>query len=103
MSGKQLDEAKQALGSRRASLRCGEITAVLEGLGFVVRSGKAGHKVYTHPGLKEFTASSFNCGHGKNPEVKSAYISNILRVLQAHDIALRAFLDGKNNDQCIRL
>lgn len=98
MPSKQLDEAKQALVTRRASLRCGEVTDLLEQLGFVVRSGRAGHKVYTHPRLKEFATSSYNCGHGKNPEVKSAYISSILRVLEAHDTALRAYLDENDND-----
>ena len=56
---------------------------LLEGLGFEVRDGKkSGHKVITHPGLCRFTSASFSCGHGRDPQVKRAYIHRIKKVLE---------------------
>lgn len=67
-------------------------------LGFAVRDGKrGGHKIFTHPNLYNFYSSSYNCGHGRNPEIKPAYITNILNILDTYDTELREFL-GKTDD-----
>ena len=95
MTSKHLDEAREVLRARKANLRCTEVISILESLGFVVSSGKApGHRLFTHPGLKDFFSSSFNCDHGKNPQIKPAYVTNILKVLATHETALSAHLDG---------
>ena len=66
---------------------------MLESLGFEVRDGKrGGHKLFFHDGLPDFRSGSFNCGHGKNPEVKPAYITKIINVLETYDESLRAYL-----------
>ena len=92
----RFDQAREVLKARKADLRCSEVKEILEGLGFVVKDGNSGgHKVYSHPGLKEFFTSSFNCGHGKKSFVKPAYITNILRVLGTHESALRTYLGEK--------
>jgi len=89
-----LDQTNASLHTSKAAKRCEEVVKLLEGLGFQVRDGKCpGHKIYTHPGLPDFRSGSFNCEHGKNPQIKLAYISNILRVLSEHDSALRAYLE----------
>lgn len=89
----QLKEARKALQEGKGNLRCAEVTAILETLGFEVRDGKrGGHKLFFHHGLPEFYSGSFNCGHGKNPEIKPGYISKILRTLEIHETALSAFL-----------
>ena len=55
----------------------------LESLGFTVKDrGSAGHKTYAHSGLRDWPGGSFNCGHGRNPEILSSYVGNILRVLE---------------------
>lgn len=80
----RVDELIEDWKGRKASLRCGEIIAGLESLRFVVKSvGGAGHKTFSHPLLADFYGSSFDCGHGKNPEIKSNYIVKILGVLRA--------------------
>ena len=85
--------AVDVLVSRKASLRCEEVVALLEGLGFIVRDGKKqGHKVVTHPGLDDFLSTSFSCGHGRNPTIKAAYAVSLRRVLTMHADALRDFL-----------
>jgi predicted RNA binding protein YcfA (HicA-like mRNA interferase family) len=76
-------------------LRCSELVSLLEALGFVVRDGnKGGHKVYVHPKLTDFTSSSFNCGHGRNAQVKKNYIRNVIRVLTANETELTKLLGG---------
>lgn len=85
------------LKARKASLCCNEVVKLLEDLGFTVDSKTAGHKVFTHRGLPEFYSGSFNCGHGKNPEIKPAYITNLLRTLSMHEVGLKKFLEDKND------
>jgi hypothetical protein len=66
-------------------LRCGDVVKALESLGFEVRDGsKGGHKVFTHDSLKDFTSSSFNCDHGRNPQIKKAYIKKIRNLLEQY-------------------
>lgn len=87
------NEIVQALESVRANARCSDVTKMLESLGFEVRDGKrGGHKIFVHTALPAFTSASFNCGHGKNPEIKRSYIRNILRVLGEHESDLRKYL-----------
>lgn len=95
----RLLSVKQALWDGKGALRCREVVGLLSQLGFVVRDGKRGsHKIYTHDGLPGFHSSSFNCGHGKNPEIKPAYIQNILRVIETYEVALREHLGEEASD-----
>lgn len=88
---KVLDDLK---GSKKSS-RCSQVTKSLTKLGFDVRDGKrGGHKVYVHDGLVSFTSASYNCGHGKNPEIKPAYIAKILKILEENKVELVEFLDN---------
>lgn len=94
MPAKLYDQAIQNLRASKASMRCADASKLLESLGFQIRDGKApGHKIYTHVGLADFHSSSFNCDHGKNPQIKPAYVTNILRVLAAHESALKSYLE----------
>lgn len=81
----------ESLQQRKASLCCEDVKSLLVSLGFEVRDGKqGGHKVFVHQGLPSFLSGSFNCGHGKNPEIKPAYIGKIIQVLkQYHDELVR--------------
>lgn len=86
-----LDQVIKTLTASKASMRCDEVVKLLKDLGFNVRDGKCpGHKIFTHPELQDFHSGSFNCDHGKNPQIKSAYISKILRVLSDNETALNA-------------
>jgi hypothetical protein len=72
---------------------------MLNDLGFTIKDGKlGGHKTYYHPAIKEFHGSNYNCGHGRDPIVKKAYIRNILKVLDIYEADIRNFLRGQNND-----
>lgn len=54
------------------------MTKLLEGLGFSVKDDKrGGHKVFTHDGIQSFRTGSYNCEHGRNPEIKRPYIPKI--------------------------
>ncbi len=88
----RLAETITQLQAAKSSIRCEELAASLRDLGFVVRAGEAGHKVVTHPGLKGFYSAAYNCGHGKNPEIKPAYIGKILRILRQYESELDEFL-----------
>lgn len=66
---------------------------LLTELGFEVRDGKqGGHKVFVHQNLSLFHSGSFNCGHGKNPEIKSAYITKIIQILKQNQNELDDYL-----------
>ena len=95
MSGSiRVQSAINHLHTRKGHLRCEEVKRLLESLGFEVKDGKkGGHKVYMHDGISEFYSSSFNCGHGKNPEIKVAYIRNIIGVIEELKTSIAAFLD----------
>jgi hypothetical protein len=76
-------------------MRCADLSRQLEKLGFEVRDGKkGGHKLYFHDGLPSFHSASFNCGHGKNPEIKPVYIGKVLKVLDQYEQELIKFLEG---------
>ena len=84
-SERSVQEVISHLLQHKASLCCDDIKRLLSSLGFEVRDGKqGGHKVFVHYGLSSFHSGSFNCGHGKNPEVKPAYISKIIGILKQY-------------------
>jgi len=86
MSDKAYTDTVARLKAAGASMRCNEVTALLKGLGFEVKNGKrGGHKVYTHRHIEAFKSSSYNCKHGKNPEIKRPYIKNIIKVLEKYE------------------
>ena len=87
-------EARDRLSTAGANLRCDDVVSLLSSLGFVVKGSrrKPGHKNVTHPGVASFTTASFNCGHGKNPEIKRPYIKNMIKVLTDYEAELIAYL-----------
>ena len=92
------EEVVSALRSTKASMRCAELTRQLERLGFEVRPGKrGGHRIMVHDGLTSFYSKPFNCGHGKNPEIKPAYVRQILKLLNNHEQELIRFLEERND------
>ncbi len=90
----RLSQVKEEFALKKNRLRCHEVIRLLASLGFEVRSGSSGgHKIFTHSGIRDFHSASFNCGHGKNPEIKPAYITNILKVITRYEDALRTYLE----------
>ncbi|MDZ7750959.1 MAG: type II toxin-antitoxin system HicA family toxin [Gammaproteobacteria bacterium] len=58
----------------------------LQRLGFEVREGKkSGHRVFVHHGIQAFRSGAFTCGHGKNPEIKPAYVTQIIRLIRRYE------------------
>lgn len=90
-------EIIEQLQLRKSNLCCEDVKQLLTRLGFDVRDGKlGGHKIYVHQGLPSFHSGSFNCGHGKNPEIKPAYITKIVQVLKQYKNELDAYLEKKD-------
>ncbi len=93
--GAQVEEAIAFLLTSKASIRCQEMATLLQGLGFVVRDGKKqGHKVIVHDGLQGFLSDSYTCGHGRNPEIKPAYVGKLARLLRRYKAELVEYLEG---------
>lgn len=87
----------EALESQKASMRCQDMVKKLESLGFDVRDGrKQGHKIFAHQAIKDFYSASFTCGHGRNPEIKPAYITKIHHLLLRYEADIRRFLEARN-------
>lgn len=90
-----MSEVIQSLKQRKTNIRCNDLKQVLQQLGFIVREGKrGGHQLFTHPELTDFHGGSFNCDHGKNPQVKPVYVQKIIKVLEQYQEHLTA-LGGK--------
>ena len=98
MTSNILYQVLDTLQKSGTSIKCLELQSYLEDLGFKVRDGKKeGHKIVTHPGLKNFYSTSYTCGHGKNPEIKPQYIKNIKKTLLQHEEELKAYLKEKRS------
>ena len=83
----------KTLKNNKTNIRCNELAALLTQLGFEVTDKKrGGHKLFVHDGLSEFYSSGYNCGHGKNPVIKSAYIGNVLKILAQYEKELKVYL-----------
>lgn len=99
MSQQLFDEVVTALTAAKRSIRCERLAALLKRLGFEVRDGRrAGHKVFVHDGIPGFTSSSYNCGHGRNPEIKPAYIENVLKILRRYETEIVEYLEKRHED-----
>lgn len=89
----QLDRVLEQLSSRKASIRCQDMSRLLASLGFEVRDGKkAGHKVFVHHGIATFTSGAYTCGHGRNPEIISVYVDRVISLLKQYEIQLIQYL-----------
>lgn len=87
-------EVVRILQETGASMRCDDLARILRGLGFTVRDGKrGGHKVFSHSSIPEFLGSGYNCGHGKNPEIKRAYIRKVVDVLDSYEDQIKEYLE----------
>lgn len=88
-----VSDAMRALENAGASMRCADLKRVLESIGFEVKDRKKpGHKVVYHAALSkmsEYSTTSYTCGHGKNPEVKPAYLKKLLRVIRRYEAELK--------------
>lgn len=79
-------------------MRCAEMTSLLKSLGFDVRDGsRGGHKVFVHDGIQGFTSGSYNCDHGRNPEIKRAYIRKVLVILRQYEAELTRYLEERDD------
>jgi hypothetical protein len=97
MTTNLFDQVVGELSSAKCNIRCDDLARELTRLGFEVREGKrGGHRVFVHGGLSDFTSGSFNCGHGRNPEIKPAYITNVLRILHVHKAEILTYLEKRN-------
>jgi len=93
----QLWSVIEDLKSASSSICCENLHSLLTKLGFEVRNGKKqGHKIVTHDGIDSFYSASYTCGHGKNPEIKSAYIKDIIKLLSRYESELIRYLGEKN-------
>lgn len=67
------------------SIKCNKLVTALKILEYDVRKGSSGnHYSYSHPQMKDFHGSSFDCGHGKNPNPLPVYIKNVIKTLESH-------------------
>lgn len=89
-----VDQTIQSLKQRKKNIRCDELEKFLKKLGFIVRSGKkGGHRVFMHPQLGSFESGSFNCDHGKNPQIKPIYVQRIINILAQYKEELTALVE----------
>jgi len=85
------------LESTKATMRCHDMVGILDGLGFEVRDGrKQGHKIVFHEGIPGFFSAGFTCGHGRNPEIKPAYVRQIRKLLLRYQSEILSFLEERD-------
>lgn len=84
------------LKSAKANTSCGDMARLLQSLGFTVKDAKrAGHKIYVHDGISDFWSANYDCGHGKNPKLKSCYVNNVMSVLRQNKAGILKYLGEK--------
>lgn len=94
MGTKLLGRAIERLDAAGASMRCADVVKLLKSLGFTVRDGsRGGHKILVHHHIVNFTSASFNCDHGRNPEIKRPYIRDLIKLLREYDVELTRYLE----------
>ncbi len=87
------DQVVKGIKNRKSSVKRSELIDVLTLLGFKVKLCSSGkHYVYMHPNFVLHPCGTFNGGHGKDPLIKSSYISQALRTLDAFESELRIYL-----------
>lgn len=92
------DETIQYLSRSKSNLRCQEVCNILTDLGFTVKSGKSfNHKGFSHRAIKHFYGGTFNCGHGKNPQINQRYIENILNILKKYKQEIKNYLEDSDH------
>ena len=93
-----IDDVIAHLTQQQASMRCAEMKKLLETLGFqVTDAATKNHKLVYHKGIKDFHGSHYDCGHGKNPELKKPYVQAMRRLIEKYRIDLANHL-GLSND-----
>ena len=98
MAAKIVEKAIQDLASAGAAMRCEDLRRLLETLGFEVRDGaRGGHKVFVHAQIKDFLSSSYDCGHGRNSQVKRPYIKKVLAILRQYESDLNDYLENRDD------
>lgn len=98
MTVRVLGQAYQKLRDAGASMRCAEMGKLLESLGFYIKDGsRGGHKLFFHDHILGFISSSYNCEHGRNPEIKRVYIRNVLRTLHRYEAELTVYLENRDD------
>lgn len=87
------DDVLRKLNERRYSLRCDELIDCLEDLGFVVEASSRGnHHTFTHPGIPDFHGSNFDCGHGKNPQLRAVYVGKVIKTIEKYGDEIGEYL-----------
>ncbi len=85
------------LESAKGAMRCRDMVGILDGLGFEVRDGrKQGHKIIFHAGIPGFFSASFTCGHGRNPEIKPAYVRQLRKLLLRYQPEILNYLETRD-------
>lgn len=92
------EQAIRKLSLAGGSMRCSEMARLLRDLGFDVRDGsRGGHKVFVHDHIQGFTSGSYNCDHGRNPEIKRPYIKKVLAILRQYEAELTRYLEERDD------
>lgn len=88
-----VDDVINHFKSRKAGLRCADLVSGLESLGYVVTPKQVQHhKVYGHPHVTPYSGGNFNCGHGKNPQILTCYVRNIIAELTRAQTSLEEYI-----------
>jgi len=89
-----IDQALDQLTANKRSMKCSTLESILASLGFKVRRGsRGGHRVYTHPHIKEFHGNGFDGGHGADSQVKQSYVLGVIRVIKLYKTELEKFME----------
>lgn len=92
-----VDDTIRELRSKEASLRCSELKTLLESLGFSVEDGSSGnHKTIDHDGIPDFVGGHYDCGHGKNPQIKPCYVREMRKLIEKYKDYLMIHLGEKD-------
>lgn len=92
-----VDEAKKLLSTGKGSIRCAEVRAILEELGFTVARGKKPkHFMFNHEALDGWWGSNFACPHRSGDPMKKNHVTKIIGVIRTFESELSTYLGESN-------
>jgi hypothetical protein len=91
-----VQEALDVLTQNKKTIRCSEMQRLLVSLGFRVRDGRlGGHKTVSHPQLKGFYGSGYDCGHKADGVLKVCYVLKVAGVLRQYKDELEKLMEHR--------
>lgn len=93
----KVSAAIRQLSAGGANTRCSDMNRILSGLGFRIENGSRGnHRTFHHDEIDKFLGGNYDCGHGRDAQLKKRYVEQVAKVVIEFEDDLRTILGEEN-------